>query len=398
MPRRRTNLKNRATARQSKFADSSHSNAPSAAISSADPPESLKDSKTVNPDPISVSVSVSVSVPTANPNTSAAASTETASATAATGSLSCDTLLSTMDSKGSVVITSPANLNRITDGDGTIGDIRENVKTDDTDETEVLDEDDDHNSAAAAAVEPQRSSGAKRAARRKRSAAAKTERVKLNAIKAKAEAEIEAERNAVRSKLSLTLMVGRQGSGKSHAASRLVETGNWISISQDEFAHLNSDEDPFAAKGACIAAVHKAFRRALTPPFDAPRHIIVDRMNFDAKQRATWTDIADSEGVDSHHCIVFQTEMKLCRARVLDRKDHATFGPELVNAIRADIVLPAAHEGFSTISICYTEADVDRLVRQWTVDKRPSSLLPTSMTSSSTLLSAAALGAYQGSC
>jgi predicted kinase len=351
----------------------------------------------VNPDPISVSVSV----PTANPNTSTAACTESASAAAATGSSSCDTLPSTMDSKESVVITSPVNVNRITDGDGTIGEI-ENVKTDDTDETEALDEDDDHNSVAAT-VEPQRSSGAKRAARRKRSAAAKTERVKLNAIKAKAEAEIEVERNAVRSKLSLTLMVGRQGSGKSHAASRLVETGNWISISQDEFAHLNTDEDPFAAKEACIAAVHKAFRRALTPPFDAPRHIIVDRMNFDAKQRATWTDIADSEGVDSHHCIVFQTEMKLCRTRVLERKDHPTFGPELVNAIRADIVPPAAHEGFSTISVCCTEADVDRLVRQWTVDKRPSSLLPTSVMSSSTssvssMLSAAALGAYQGSC
>ncbi|KAI9312486.1 AAA domain-containing protein [Dichotomocladium elegans] len=52
-------------------------------------------------------------------------------------------------------------------------------------------------------------------------------------------------------------------------------------------------------------------------------NVVVDRCNFDAKQRSTWIRIAQEFGVPAD-CVVLTANEQVCGERILDRVDHPT--------------------------------------------------------------------------
>lgn len=114
----------------------------------------------------------------------------------------------------------------------------------------------------------------------------------------------------------LILMVGPIGSGKTTFAKSL-ENDSAIRISQDEMGRK---------------AYLKYFNEALK---DGVPRIIVDRMNFDRKQRERFIEPAKKAG----YCItIFEIDYNPseCLRRVVERKDHPTIkndNPELAKKI-----------------------------------------------------------------
>lgn len=106
----------------------------------------------------------------------------------------------------------------------------------------------------------------------------------------------------------LILMVGPIGAGKSTLAKQLLDDKS-IRISQDEM-------------GRKAYLTH--FKQALRE--EVPR-IIIDRMNFNKKQRKRFIEPAREAG----YCITifeFKTNRAICFERVVTRKNHPTIPPD----------------------------------------------------------------------
>ena len=114
----------------------------------------------------------------------------------------------------------------------------------------------------------------------------------------------------------LMILVGPIGSGKTTFAKSL-QTDSSIRISQDEMGRF-----------AHIEHFHEALRMG------SPR-IIIDRMNFNRKQRERYIQPAREAG----YCITifeFKTNRSICLERVVTRQGHPTIepgDPELVENI-----------------------------------------------------------------
>ncbi|ORY75727.1 AAA domain-domain-containing protein, partial [Protomyces lactucae-debilis] len=51
--------------------------------------------------------------------------------------------------------------------------------------------------------------------------------------------------------------------------------------------------------------------------------VVIDRCNFDKRQRETWLRIARQFHADVY-CLELKTNLALCRARIMNRHDHPT--------------------------------------------------------------------------
>ena len=102
------------------------------------------------------------------------------------------------------------------------------------------------------------------------------------------------------------VLCGVVGSGKtffSSALCRLKE--DWHRISQDDLG----------SRPAC----EQAMRQYL----DKGHNVIIDRCNFDKKQRATWIKIAH-DWRSRVVALELKTPPETCRRRIMNRQDHPT--------------------------------------------------------------------------
>ena len=136
-----------------------------------------------------------------------------------------------------------------------------------------------------------------------------------------------AEVNSTAEQPFVLILVGLPGSGKSHFASRLEEKSA-------RFVRIN--QDVLGDRPAC----EKLARSVLADGKIA----VIDRCNFDVKQRKKWVQIANEKGVQCE-CIIFNHDKDECIKRCQMRIGHETVRPDdaarVVSAMAKDFRPPA---------------------------------------------------------
>jgi predicted kinase len=114
----------------------------------------------------------------------------------------------------------------------------------------------------------------------------------------------------------MLLLCGIPGSGKSTLANCLVQGKPWM--------YVRVNQDRLGNRHACEDMARSALARGKCP--------IIDRCNFDPKQRAPFLGIAESAKVEVD-IIVFQYPMDACVARCQSRQHHETIAPSEAQSV-----------------------------------------------------------------
>jgi len=161
---------------------------------------------------------------------------------------------------------------------------------------------------------------------------------------------------------------GAPGSGKSTFCARLPRT-DWAVVNQDTIGNRGTP----GTRKQCAAAVKKAlFLR---------KNVVIDRCGLTVEQRATFIDLATRRDADAPafatpHCLWFDLPRTVLFQRLAKRKGHPTVkdgaGVSVCKRMLGDSrnAPPSRNEGFSKITRCETEADVERAVRMYSADAR----------------------------
>ncbi|TDL23670.1 hypothetical protein BD410DRAFT_768227 [Rickenella mellea] len=153
----------------------------------------------------------------------------------------------------------------------------------------------------------------------------------------------------------MLVLVGLIASGKSTFAQALEEH-------VPRFRRCNQDD----------LGNRKAVERLARQTLEQGLSVCVDRTNIDETQRGHWVNIAKDNPGTAIWCMVFDTPINICTARLLSRTNHPTIkspeqGMVVLNRFASELTEPLPHEGFEHIfylrhsdhrSPSYTKTDV----------------------------------------
>ncbi|KAL3274287.1 hypothetical protein HHI36_015692 [Cryptolaemus montrouzieri] len=135
-------------------------------------------------------------------------------------------------------------------------------------------------------------------------------------------------------KHDIILMVGSQGSGKSHFCKKELIPNGYVHINRDS---LKSWEKCVLMLEQCIGKKKNA---------------VIDNTNPDKASRKKYIDIAKKHGVQCR-CLVMSTSFEHCKHnnkfRGLSDKTHEVIGDMLLYTFRKNFEPPEMSEGFSEI-------------------------------------------------
>jgi predicted kinase len=148
------------------------------------------------------------------------------------------------------------------------------------------------------------------------------------------------------------VLVGLPGSGKSSIA-RQLESRGWVRVNQDELGSRNK----------CKELMEKALVEN--------KKVVVDRCNFDVRQRKSWIDLAAKYGVTNVQALTINTDPDVCKDRIVSRENHPTVAPVEASKAIVDsfnkMMVPATHEeGFSYLMEFSGEGSTDELIDEIT--------------------------------
>jgi adenylate kinase family enzyme len=139
----------------------------------------------------------------------------------------------------------------------------------------------------------------------------------------------------------LILLIGLPGSGKSTLALSLLEQAK---NRNNKYVLVN--QDTLGTRDKCIRAARAALQENKCP--------VVDRCNFNAKQRKWFVELAKKNDIHCKvHCIVLDVDPAECLRRCRQRRNHPTLPPskaaQVIGFIKKDWRLPTAAEGMDQI-------------------------------------------------
>jgi predicted kinase len=139
------------------------------------------------------------------------------------------------------------------------------------------------------------------------------------------------------------LLAGLPGSGKSTLSEQLVNANS-------KYVHVN--QDILGSRPKCLTAARTALLAGKVP--------IVDRCNFNAKQRRYFIDLAKEVGGCAVHCVVLvHVDRAQCLYRCQQRRGHPTLPPseaaKVIGFVKKDWRLPTEKEGIDRIWIVNNE-------------------------------------------
>lgn len=151
----------------------------------------------------------------------------------------------------------------------------------------------------------------------------------------------------------LLLLMGLPGSGKSTLAASLM----MMQASKKRYVHVN--QDILGNREKCLCAARAALQAGNSP--------IVDRCNFDAKQRHWFVDLAVECGVAVHCVVLQQANPQECLERCRQRIGHPTLPPakaaQVIRFMKKDWRLPVADkEGIDQVCIVENEAQYQEML------------------------------------
>lgn len=144
--------------------------------------------------------------------------------------------------------------------------------------------------------------------------------------------------------MRMIILVGPPGSGKSTRAKQIIANEpdkNWCRVNQDSQGQ----------------EYKQIFHQAL----EDKRPIIIDRMNFNVKQREPFIDAAKGFGYEVDVCILFENA-ETCLKRCMERQGHETIHNEqdakkAINFFFKNYEKPTMAEGINNIFGSYPQGD-----------------------------------------
>ncbi|CAM6043843.1 unnamed protein product [Sphagnum compactum] len=153
----------------------------------------------------------------------------------------------------------------------------------------------------------------------------------------------------------MLMLVGPPGSGKSTICNKIIPNAArpWTRICQDVISKGHR-----GTRVQCLKQAASAVSKGSS--------ILIDRCNIDVDQRRDFLELAKERGIQAH-ALVLNFPSSVCIQRATLRTEHegGLLGPDVgrvVNHVYRSRQLPTLGEGFSRITYCRTDAEVEKAV------------------------------------